>query len=79
MAFYGSGAGLTNLVAPYQNTSTTSSDRSLSGSWVVHLSINGLSVPSGMYGVLNVSLILIVGKVRMGVLNSNLELLDQRR
>ena len=51
MAFYGPATGITNLVAPYQNTSTTSSDRSLSGSWVVHLSINGLSVPSGMYGV----------------------------
>ena len=79
MAFYGPATGITNLVAPYQNTSTTSSDRSLSGSWVAHLSINGLVVPSGMYGVFECLLILIVGKVRMGVLNSNSELQDQRR
>ena len=51
MAFYGPATGVTNIVTPYQNTTNTSSDRSLSGSWVTHLSINGLGVPSGHYGV----------------------------
>jgi len=51
MAFYGPATGVTNIVTPYQNTTNTSSDRSLSGSWVTHLSINSLTVPSGHYGV----------------------------
>ena len=47
MAFNGSGASITNLVQGTNGTSTqTSSNRSLSGSFVTHLS-RTLTVPSG--------------------------------
>ena len=51
MAFYGSGAGLTNIVDSGQSSTTTSSDRNLSGSWVTHLSLNSFTVPSGHQGI----------------------------
>jgi hypothetical protein len=51
MAFYGSGAGITALVqGDTTGTHTsTSSNRSLSGSWVTHLS-RSRTVPSGHTG-----------------------------
>ena len=52
MAFYGNGGGgITNLITASREHSNTSSDRSLSGNWVVHLSINSLTVPSGHRGI----------------------------
>lgn len=51
MAFYGNGAGLTNLVDSGESSTTTSSNRSLSGSWVTHLSLNSFTVPSGHQGI----------------------------
>lgn len=50
MAFVGNGGSITNLVQGTNGTSTaTSSNRSLSGSFVTHLS-RSLSVPSGHTG-----------------------------
>ena len=52
MAFYGNGGGvLTNLITASRSHTNTSSDRSLSSSWVTHLSINSLTVPSGHRGI----------------------------